>query len=101
MKLERASGILLHPSSLPNGVLDEHAYRFVDWLAEAGQSWWQVLPLGPPDETGSPYMSPSAFAGSSALLADPNAYVSPGERSSFCARNAYWIDGWAGYEFGG
>jgi 4-alpha-glucanotransferase len=59
MKLERASGILLHPTSFPNGVLDEHAYRFVDWLAAAGQSWWQVLPLGPPEGiTGSPYMSP-------------------------------------------
>ena len=54
MKLERASGILLHPTSLPGGLLDEHAYRFVDWLAAAGQSWWQVLPLGPPDHTGSP-----------------------------------------------
>ncbi|MGH3025241.1 MAG: 4-alpha-glucanotransferase, partial [Gaiellaceae bacterium] len=46
MKLERSSGILLHPTSLPNGVLDDHAYRFVDWLVEAGQRWWQVLPLG-------------------------------------------------------
>ena len=65
MLLERASGILLHPTSLPNGVLDEHAFDFVDWLAAAGQSWWQVLPLGPPEGlTGSPYMSPSAFAGS-------------------------------------
>lgn len=101
MKLERASGILLHPTSLPNGVLDEHAYRFVDWLEAAGQSWWQVLPLGPPDETGSPYMTPSAFAGSPGLLAEPGAPVSAVERSAFCARNAYWIDGWLGYEYGG
>ena len=72
MLLERASGILLHPTSLPNGVLDEHAFAFVDWLAAAGQSWWQVLPLGPPEGlTGSPYMSPSAFAGSPGILADP------------------------------
>lgn len=100
MKLERASGILLHPASLPNGVLDEHAFRFVDWLAEAGQRWWQVLPLGPPEGlTGSPYMSPSAFAGSPELLAEPDAPVSPAEAAAFRERHAYWIDDWV--EFGG
>ena len=52
VKLKRASGILLHPTSLPGGRLGEEAYRFVDWLAAAGQSWWQVLPLGPPDAVG-------------------------------------------------
>jgi len=93
MKLERASGILLHPSSLPGGVLDEHAYRFVDWLVAAGQRWWQVLPLGPPEGlTKSPYMSPSAFAGSPTLLAEPAARVRPTEVEAFRARNAYWID---------
>jgi 4-alpha-glucanotransferase len=98
MDLERSSGILLHPTSLPNGVLDEHAYRFVDWLAEAGQAWWQVLPLGPPEGiTGSPYMSPSAFAGSPALLADPAAPVSAAEAGAFRARNAYWIDDWVAH----
>jgi len=100
MQLDRASGILLHPSSFPNGVLDEHAYRFVDWLARAGQRWWQMLPLGPPEGiTGSPYMSPSAFAGSPALLAGPDASVTDEERASFRAQNAYWIDDWI--EFGG
>jgi 4-alpha-glucanotransferase len=98
MNLERSSGILLHPTSLPNGVLDEHAYRFVDWLAEAGQSWWQVLPLGPPEGiTGSPYMSPSAFAGSPALLADPKAPVSAAEDEAFRERHAYWIDDWVAH----
>jgi 4-alpha-glucanotransferase len=95
MNLERASGILLHPTSLPNGVLDEHAYRFVDWLAEGGQRWWQVLPLGPPEGiTGSPYMSPSAFAGSRALLAEPGAQVDAAEVAAFRERNAYWIGDW-------
>jgi 4-alpha-glucanotransferase len=95
MNLERASGILLHPTSFPNGVLDAHAYRFVDWLAAAGQRWWQVLPLGPPEGmTGSPYMSPSAFAGSPALLADPDAPVTEEEARSFRERNAYWIGDW-------
>jgi 4-alpha-glucanotransferase len=95
MNLERASGIILHPTSLPNGVLDEHAYAFVDWLAAAGQSWWQVLPLGPPEGlTGSPYMSPSAFAGSPGLLAEPEATVTRAEAASFRERNGYWIDDW-------
>ncbi|HVW90113.1 MAG TPA: 4-alpha-glucanotransferase, partial [Gaiellaceae bacterium] len=98
MKLERASGILLHPTSLPNGVLDEHAFRFVDWLADAGQRWWQVLPLGPPEGlTGSPYMSPSAFAGSPGLLAEPDAPVSPAEVAAFRERHAYWIGDWVGF----
>jgi 4-alpha-glucanotransferase len=98
MKLERASGILLHPTSLPNGVLDSHAFAFVDWLAAASQRWWQVLPLGPPEGlTGSPYMSPSAFAGSTALLADPQAPVSAAERRDFKERNAYWIDDWVSW----
>jgi len=98
MKLERSSGILLHPTSLPGGVLDDDAYRFVDWLAAAGQRWWQVLPLGPPEGlTGSPYMSPSAFAGSPALLAAPKARVPAAEAAAFRERNAYWVDDWVAY----
>jgi 4-alpha-glucanotransferase len=98
MDLERASGILLHPTSLPNGVLDDQAYRFVDWLADAGQAWWQVLPLGPPEGiTGSPYMSPSAFAGSPALLAGPEAPVSREEADAFRERHAYWIEDWVAH----
>src|SRR5947208_11803682 len=98
MKLKRSSGILLHPTSLPSGVLDEHAFRFVDWLAAAGQTWWQVLPLGPPEGiTGSPYMSPSAFAGSPALLAKPKARISRSECDDFRSRNDYWIDDWVDY----
>jgi 4-alpha-glucanotransferase len=101
MKLERASGILLHPTSLPNGVLDEHAYAFVDWLASAGQSWWQVLPLGPPEGlTGSPYMSPSAFAGSPGLLARPEAAITVREATAFRERNGYWIDDWLAWAAG-
>src|SRR5437660_3507400 len=98
MNLTRASGILLHPTSLQNGVLDDEAYRFVDWLAAAGQQWWQVLPLGPPEGlTGSPYMSPSAFAGSPELLAEPDATVSAEDAAAFHERNAYWIDAWLDY----
>jgi 4-alpha-glucanotransferase len=98
MQLARASGILLHPSSFPNGVLDAHAYRFVDWLAAAGQRWWQVLPLGPPEGiTSSPYMSPSAFAGSAALLAQPKARVSRADVAAYRQRHAYWIDDWVAF----
>jgi 4-alpha-glucanotransferase len=98
LNLRRSSGILLHPTSLPSGVLDEHAYRFVDWLAAAGQRWWQVLPLGPPEGiTGSPYMSPSAFAGSPGLLAAPRSRVSRADVQEFRERNAYWIDDWVDY----
>jgi 4-alpha-glucanotransferase len=98
MLLERASGILLHPTSLPNGVLDEQAFTFVDWLAAAGQSWWQVLPLGPPEGlTGSPYMSPSAFAGSAGILADRDAPVTEEEAEAFRARNAYWLEDWLAF----
>jgi 4-alpha-glucanotransferase len=69
---ERASGILLHPTSLPGpfgaGDLGANAYLFVDWLAAAGQTWWQVLPLGEIGPGNSPYMSSSAFAGNVLLI---------------------------------
>jgi len=94
VRLERSAGILLHPTSLPSGKLDREAYRFVDWLAAAGQSWWQVLPLGPPDEFGSPYRSPSAFAASPELLARPRARVTSREIELFVARHSFWIGDW-------
>ncbi|HEX3297428.1 MAG TPA: 4-alpha-glucanotransferase, partial [Nocardioides sp.] len=56
----RASGVQLHVTSLPGGRLGDEARRFVDWLAAAGQSVWQVLPVTVPDKHGSPYKSPSA-----------------------------------------
>jgi 4-alpha-glucanotransferase len=93
----RSSGVLLHPTSLPGGRLGDEAYRFVDWLADAGQSWWQVLPLGPPDEHGSPYRAASAFACSPALLADPAAAVDAAEVERFAAEHAYWAADWAAY----
>jgi 4-alpha-glucanotransferase len=93
----RSSGILLHPTSLPSGKLDRQAYRFVDWLAAAGQSWWQVLPLGPPDGHRSPYRSPSAFAASPQLLARPDARVTAAEVEDFVARHPFWTGVWAGF----
>ncbi len=100
MERPRSAGILLHPTSLPSGKLDRDAYRFVDWLASAGQSWWQVLPLGPPDDHGSPYRSPSAFAASPQLLARPDARVTAGEVEDFVGRHPYWTGGWARFAGG-
>ena len=72
MRFPRSSGILLHPTSLPgqfgSGDLGAPAYHFVDWLVAAGQSLWQMLPLGPAGLANSPYMSHSAFAGSPLLI---------------------------------
>jgi len=70
----RASGILINVTSLPgphgSGDLGAQAHRFVDFLASAGQSWWQMLPVGPPGRAPgfSPYDSSSAFAGSPWLV---------------------------------
>jgi 4-alpha-glucanotransferase len=91
----RSSGVQLHITSLPSGRLDRDAYAFVDWLAAAGQSWWQVLPLGPPDAFHSPYGPRSAFACSPSLLADPKAPVSTAEEDAFRARESFWIEDWA------
>jgi 4-alpha-glucanotransferase len=68
----RASGILLHPTSLPGrfgiGDLGPEAYKFVDFLAETGQSLWQILPLGHTSYGNSPYMCLSAFGGNPYLI---------------------------------
>ncbi len=69
---DRASGILLHPTSLPShggiGDLGPAAYEFVDWLAAAKQSLWQVLPLAPAGIGNSPYSATSAFAGNTLMI---------------------------------
>jgi 4-alpha-glucanotransferase len=95
MHLPRSSGVQLHPTSLPGGRLGREAFAFVDWLADAGQSWWQMLPLGPPDRHGSPYKSASAFAAWPGLLAEPRARVTRADELDFRERNAYWISDWA------
>ena len=83
MLLTRTFGINLHPTSLPGGRLGPDAYAFVDWLHAARAHFWQFLPLGPPDEYGSPYSSASAFATWSGLLADPEAAVGRRELRRF------------------
>ena len=91
----RSSGVLLHVTSLPGGRLDRSAYQFVDWLAAAGQSWWQVMPVSPPDRFGSPYKSSSAFAAWRGFLATPRARVSSAEVVEFREREGYWVEDWA------
>jgi 4-alpha-glucanotransferase len=100
MRLPRTSGVQLHLTSLPDGNLGASALEFVDWLAAAGQSWWQMLPLGPPNRQRSPYKAASAFAAWRGLLADPHAPVSEAEREDFRARHAFWIDDWAAFAGG-
>lgn len=102
---ERASGVLLHPTSLPGaggaGHLGADARRFADWLAAAGFRYWQMLPIGPVDIYGSPYQSASAFAGNARLL-DPDSEPSrapdgsdPDDFAAFCAQQAHWLDDYA------
>src|SRR5271170_1173682 len=68
----RASGLLLHVTSLPSpygiGDLGSAAFKWIDRLREAGQSWWQALPLGPTGYGNSPYQPLSSFAGNELLI---------------------------------
>jgi 4-alpha-glucanotransferase len=91
--MDRAAGILLHPTSLPSrhgiGDLGPEAYRFVDWLAAEGMRIWQVLPLGPVGYGESPYQLFSAFAGNPLLISldalgsDAEPPVFPEDRVAF------------------
>ncbi len=69
---KRSSGILLHPTSLPgqfgSGDFGSNSFKFIDWLASAGQGDWQMLPLGEVGPGNSPYMSNSAFAGNVLMI---------------------------------
>ncbi len=81
MRLPRSSGILLHPTSLPSpygvGDLGPAAYGFLDFLVETGQSWWQILPLGPTGYGNSPYQSYSSYAGNT-LFISPDRLIDDG-----------------------
>jgi len=81
-------GVLCHLTSLPD-VSVMAATRFLDWLAREGVDVWQMLPITPPDEHGSPYASPSAFA------AWPNLMKS--EELDEMAEDDYWLEDWGLY----
>jgi 4-alpha-glucanotransferase len=84
MKFPRRSGTIMHPTSFPGrfgiGDLGDEAYRFVDFLVSAGQTYWQVLPLSPTGYGDSPYQGLSAFAGNPMLLS-PQKLVEAGHLS--------------------
>jgi 4-alpha-glucanotransferase len=77
----RASGLLLHVTSLPSsygiGDLGSSAFSWIDRLHDAGQRWWQALPLGPTGYGNSPYQAMSSFAGNG-LLISPGSLISDG-----------------------
>ncbi len=81
MSFPRASGVVFHPTSLPGpygiGDLADEAYRFVDFLVRAGQTYWQVLPMSPTGYGDSPYQGLSVFAGNPMLIS-PRRLVSEG-----------------------
>ncbi len=93
---QRRAGILLHPTSLPTGVLDENVEHWLAMLAETGFSVWQVLPLGEPQEGLSPYQCISAFAMNPVLLPDYPALDENDEAFiAFCQQQKYWLDDYA------
>ena len=95
----RRAGVLLHVSSLPGGRVGPYAYAFVDFLAAAGCSVWQVLPLVPPDEEGSPYRALSAMAGHPGLLDPAPAAPWPDDPAylAWCEQQAHWLDPYVEY----
>jgi len=90
-EMRRASGILLHPTSLPGpfgiGDVGPAANRFLDFLASARQSYWQILPLGPTGYGDSPYQTFSAFAGNP-MLVSPELLVEEGLLAASTLRDA-------------
>jgi 4-alpha-glucanotransferase len=95
----RRAGVLAHVTSLPGagaqGIIGADAYRFIDFLAAAGFSVWQTLPLGPVNHSDSPYQSDSAFAGNTALV-EQGGHGGEGYRE-FCELHAYWLEDYVLY----
>ncbi len=93
--MERAAGILLSVSSLPSpygiGTLGRAAYDFVDFLAAAGQKYWQMLPVGPISYGDSPYQSFSAFAGNPYYI-DLDMLIADGLLTAEEAAAPFWGD---------
>jgi len=105
---QRGSGILLHITSLPSGDLGPSAYAFVDRLAEAGQRYWQILPVNQTGYGDSPYGCLSAFAGNVKLISANDALEFEQFKSTddqelanefhrFCDSNWFWLDDYALY----
>lgn len=86
--MSKRRGVLCHITSLPTGDMAS-GQRFIDWLSEKEFDAWQMLPLTPPDRLGSPYASPSAFAGWTEL--------SYQEKYVELVEEEYWLEDWALY----
>ena len=102
MELKRSSGILLHPTSLPGphgiGSLGAEAYAFINFLAETGQTIWQILPLGPTGYGDSPYSAFSAFAGNPLLIC-PERLVEVGDLDPQDIAGVHMPEGEANFGF--
>ncbi len=97
--MKNGAGILCHLSSLPHDEdgLYASAQKFIDYLASAGQSYWQVLPLNPVDFMGSPYATSSVFAGNDKLLygKDLELLEYTKEFDKYCKKESFWLDDYA------
>ena len=95
----RASGILMPVFSLPGpfgiGTLGKEAFAFVDFLADAKQTYWQILPIGPTGYGDSPYQSFSAFAGNPYFI-DYRLLAAPSPSyEAFCEAQSFWLEDYA------
>jgi 4-alpha-glucanotransferase len=89
---ERRAGVLLHPTSLPSGVLDRDVERWLELMSDTGCSVWQVLPLGEPQGGLSPYQCVSAFAMNPALLPDyPRLDSNLLAFQEYCTEQSDWL----------
>jgi len=106
--LEPGMGVLCHITSLPNGgrpgTMGKPAYDFVDYLAAGHQRYWQILPVNPCDDHGSPYAGLSAFAGNTLLIEGTKGEVLAEARAikdtdkgylAFCKKEAAWLEPYA------
>ena len=103
------SGVLCHITSLPNagaaGNIGAPARKFIDFLAESGQKYWQILPVNPTDEHGSPYAGASAFAANVSLLPESQEqlrrefmdFVPDEGYRQFCRDNSFWLYPYAAF----
>ena len=90
---QRRAGILLHPTSLPSGILDADVERWLQLMEETGFSVWQVLPLGEPQNGPSPYQCTSAFALNPLLLEKfPVIDETDSDFIEFCDKQKFWLD---------
>lgn len=95
---QRRAGVLLHPTSLPSGKIDEQAIHWLDFMKNAGLSVWQVLPLGVPQHSFSPYLCNSAFAMNPALLDNISDIAADDEDyKAWCKQQDYWLSDYADY----